>query len=225
MDYQTFFSRFGASARTKHILGMEQSGGDPHKRAFSLPATSEMPTEFIRLCPWEVEYLFSVARRARVGILETGRFNGGSLFVMACAAPETVPVYSIDIRPRDDVFLRKKLDEFSPGRQVDLIVGDSQRTSYPQIGDIDLLFIDGDHQYEGCLSDIRTWYSHLVENGHLMFHDSYLGSYGVQDAILDFMREHPELEIVQSPYIGATHWHYPAGSIAHLIKRPRAHFG
>jgi predicted O-methyltransferase YrrM len=220
MDYATFFARFGASARTKHVLGSEKSGGDPDKRAFTLPSKSEMPLEFIRLCPWEVEYLFSVAHQARKGILETGRFNGGSLLVMACAAPDGVPMWSIDKKPRDDAFMRAQLDRFCPGHAIDLIVGDSQHAKYPQIGDIDLLFIDGDHRYEGCLADITNWYGNLALGGHLLFHDSYAGSYGVQPAILDFMREHPELEIVLSPRIGAAHWHYPHGSIAHLIKRP-----
>jgi predicted O-methyltransferase YrrM len=220
MDYATFFARFGASARTKHILGSAASSGDLGKRAFALPATSEMPAEFIRLCPWEGEYLFSVAARARTGILETGRFNGGSLFVMACAAPDGVPIWSIDKKPRDDVFLRERLDRFCPAKTIDLIVGDSQQSKYPQIGEIDLLFIDGDHRYEGCLADITNWYANLVPGGHLVFHDSYEGPYGVQQAILDFMRDHSELEVVLSPKVGADHWHYPAGSIAHLIKQP-----
>ena len=61
-------------------------------------------------------------------------------------------------------------------------------------------------------NDILNWYDHLVPNGHMLFHASYLGSHGVQDAIMDFMQNHPELEIVVSPFIGAAHWHYPAGS-------------
>ena len=36
----------------------------------------------------------------------------------------------------------------------------------------------------------------VVPNGHLVFHDSYLGEWGVQDAIADFMDGHPELQVV-----------------------------
>ena len=224
MDYATFFSRFGASARTKHIRNTSENRRKKNEKrgrsAFPLPATSEMPKEFIRLCPWEMEYLFSVACQARQGILETGRYNGGSLFVMACAAPDDVPIYSIDIAPRDDRFLREKLAEHCPGKSIDLIVGDSQKSRYSQIGAVDLLFIDGDHTYEGCMNDICNWYENLLPNGHLVFHDAYLGQHGVQAAIIDFMRDHRELQAVQSPVIGASHWEYPAGSIAHLVKRP-----
>jgi predicted O-methyltransferase YrrM len=222
MEYKEFFQRFGASARRKNIkppgAGPNSPKGD--RKVFTLPESSELPEGFIRLCPWEMEYLFCVARDAKVGILETGRFNGGSLFVMSCAAPESVPLWSIDLAPQNDAFLKERLAAFRPNSKIDLIVGDSQHTKYPQIGDVDVLFIDGDHTYEGCAADIENWYGNLLAGGHLVFHDSYQGRHGVQASIVDFMRKHPELQIVQSPFIGASYWHYPAGSIAHFIKRP-----
>jgi predicted O-methyltransferase YrrM len=222
LDFDTFFAKFGGSARTKNILpDVSQLAADDlrrNKRRFTLPQQSGLPAEFIRLCPWELEYLFAVARRAKRGIIEIGRFNGGSCFVMACAA-EDVPIHSIDIRPRDDGRFRQLLQQHAVGRNVNLIVGDSQKTKYPEVGEADLLFIDGEHTYEGCMNDIMNWYDHVVPGGSLLFHDSYLGKWGVQDAIVNFMNEHPELQIIQSPFIGAHYWHYPAGSIAHLLKR------
>lgn len=209
-DFKTFFQAFGSSARTKNI---ERRGG-----VLKLPEQSGLPPEFIRLCPWEIEYLFSVARRCRIGIIETGRFNGGSCFVMACAAPH-VPLYSIDIKPRGDDLLRQLFAQHGVGSKVDLIVGDSQRTRYEQVGKVDLLFIDGDHTYEGCKNDLENWYDNLVPGGHLVLHDCYLGRHGVQDAVMDFMQQHPELVIVQPPFMGASYWHNPAGSICHLMKR------
>lgn len=223
MDYGEFFAKYGGAARTKNL----HREADPaagtrasvNKRRMSLPPPNALPAEFIRLCPWEMEYLFTVARRARLGILETGRFNGGSLFVMACAAETGVPLYSIDNNPQNDALLLELLGAAVPGAKPDLIVGDSQHTRYPQIGTVDLLFIDGDHSYEGCMADIVNWYGNLAVNGHLLFHDAYQGRHGVQDAIADFMDSHPELQVIHSPFIGRYYWHYPAGSIAHLIRR------
>ena len=226
MDYATFFETFGAAARTKNIAKgkdakrPEKGPRRPNLRRFVLPESGPLPAEFIRLCPWEMEYLFTVATHARTGILETGRFNGGSLFVMACAARAGLPIHSIDIDPRNDALLRDLLEQHCPAANVSLIVGDSQNTTYPEVGKVDLLFIDGDHTYEGCLADAENWYGHLEDHGHLLFHDSYLGTHGVQRAIADLMSRHPELQVIQSPFIGAAYWHYPAGSIAHLIKRP-----
>ena len=223
MDYNNFYVKFGGSARTKNISTPQPPfvpRGDLRRnlRPFSLPEKSGLPPEFIRLCPWEMEYLFTVARRARRGIIETGRFNGGSCFLMACAAPD-VPIYSIDIAPQNDGLLRQLFQQHGVGKNVDLIVGDSQKTKYPQIGAVDLLFVDGDHSYDGCLNDMVNWYDHLQPNGHLVVHDSYLGQWGVQDAIMDMMDRHAELQVIQSPFIGPFYWHYPAGSFAHLIKR------
>jgi hypothetical protein len=209
MNYEQFFKRFGGSARTKNI--------GPNRRPFALPGQSGLPREFIRLCPWEMEYLFAVARHARLGIVETGRFNGGSCFLLTCAAPD-VPVYSIDTAPQNDELLLELFRQHGVGRNVRLIVGDSH-DEFPQIGAVDLVFIDGDHSYEGCMRDLVNWYDHLAANGHLILHDSYCGPWRVQEAIIDFMSTHHDLQVLQSPFIGASYWNYPAGSIAHLIKR------
>ena len=223
MEYHEFYAKFGGSARTKNIAKTPPSdapAGAPARnlRSFSLIEHSGLPKEFIRLDPWEMEYLFAVARRARRGIIETGRYNGGSCFLLACAAPD-VPIYSIDLAPKNDALLRQKFAEHGVGAKVELIVGDSQKQKYPQIGTVDVLFVDGDHTYDGCMNDMVNWYGNLAVNGHLILHDSYLGHWGVQDAIADFMDLHPELQVVQSPFIGPHYWHYPAGSMAHLIKR------
>ena len=223
MDYQTFFTRFAGSARTKNI-GMVANG---LKRPFSLPTSSELPREFFRLCPWELEYLFTVACHARKGIVETGRFNGGSSLVMACAAPD-LPIHSIDIAPQDDALLKHLFAQIGVGQNVDLIVGDSQKTKYPQIGEAGLLFVDGDHSYAGCTNDLSNWYDHLLPNSHILVHDCYAGHAGpgdggsdVQKAVADFLSAHPELQVIKSPFIGPFYWNYPAGSIAHMIKRAR----
>jgi len=154
MDYQTFFTRFAGSARTKHLQqppgergSAEQKRG---KRRFAIPQDSELPKKFIRLCPWEMEYLFTVARRARKGILETGRFNGGSLFVMACAAPEGVPIHSIDIAPKDDARLGKFLERFCPQAKVELIVGDAV-----SLGDAPKVIVDAVNDSAVAMATIR----------------------------------------------------------------------
>jgi predicted O-methyltransferase YrrM len=172
LEYSAFYQKFGGSARTNNIAAVmlqPAPPGDParNRRAFSLPATSGLPKEFIRLCPWEMEYFYLVARRVKRGIIETGRFNGGSCFLLACAAPD-VPIHSIDIAPRNDDLLRTLFKQHNVGQNVDLIVGDSQKTKYPQIGEVDLLFVDGDQSYDGCMNDMVNWYDHLLPNGHLL---------------------------------------------------------
>ena len=141
-------------------------------------------------------------------------------FFYPARAPD-VPVHSIDMAPQDDERLKRYFAEHKVGENVNLIVGDSQHTKYDAIGPLDLLFIDGQHTYDGCMSDIRNWYDNVVPNGTIVFHDSYINpAYGVQEAILDFLDERrDELDVVVSPLIGPAPWRYPHGSMACLRKR------
>lgn len=175
-----------------------------------------IPRDFIRLDPWEMEYLFMLASYSQIGILETGRFNGGSALVMACAN-STAPIYSIDIKPQNDNRLKNILSGVGVGENIQLITGDSQKTKYAAIGKIDLLFVDGDHSFQGCLNDLENWYENIVIGGHIVLHDSYFGC-EVQSAIIKFMESH-KVETVVSPYKIRSHFRYPEGSLCHLIKR------
>ena len=81
-----------------------------------------------------------------------------------------------------------------------------------------MLFIDGDHSYEGCTADLENWCPNLIAGGHIVLHDCYYGS-PVQDSVIDFLARHPEFEAVQTPYVHAEYWHLPAGSLVHLKKK------
>jgi predicted O-methyltransferase YrrM len=228
--YQEFFAQFGASCRRKHLnpgklrlwiqdVRVRLAGKTPKPRValrtYPLPARSSLPPKFIRLDPWEMDYLFTIASIAKVGILETGRFNGGSVFLMSWAN-RAVPIWSIDLAPRDDELLRQFLDGHGIGRNVRLIVGDSQHQRDPRVTGFDVLFVDGDHSYQGCTNDLENWWPLLATGGHVVLHDSYHGN-EVQRAAIDFVKSHPS-EIVQTPFINSLHWHNPCGSLAHFRK-------
>lgn len=236
IDYQEFFSKFGGSLRTKNLVPTTNSIFDfknvvryllkrwpysdevhtGNKRPYNIPSDSALPKEYIRLCPWEAEYLYLLASKAKLGIVETGRFHGGSTFMLAYAN-RIVPIHSVDIAPQNDALVRAYLTANDFGANVDLIVGDSQNVKYPHVGMVDMLFIDGDHSYEGCTRDLENWYPSLAPGGHIVLHDCYFGS-PVQDSVINFMREHPEVSAIQSPYIHASYWHHPCGSLAHLVR-------
>ncbi len=215
MIYKKFFREYGACYRV--LPGSKRDIPLPPPPKFLRADDLSNPAVgFVSLYPWEGEYLFHVARRARLGLLEIGRFKGGSTFLLACAAPK-VPIYSIDRAPQDDEHLQQIFKETGQGRRVNLIVGDSQHGRFPSVGPYDVLFIDGDHSYDGVAADISNWYGGLAKNGHVLFHDSH--KRGVQDAIADFITAHPEAQVLLTPFMGPSYWENPHGSLAHLIKR------
>jgi len=188
---------------------------DWQKIEMRLPKVKRLPRDLVRLEPWETEYLFSLARQSAEGIVETGRFRGGSTIVLAAAA-QKVPIWSIDISPQDDVALKKLFYELQVGNNVSLLVADS--TSDVQgVGDFDLLWIDGDHSLAGCLGDIRRWWPRLVPGGSMVLHDCYLGC-EVMDAVSVFLSEESNYEIVAGAVNGRAHFRSPSGSICHIRK-------
>jgi predicted O-methyltransferase YrrM len=116
-------------------------------------------------------------------IVEIGAGNGGTLYMWSRGIDSSELVTSIDVR-----FLTGKrlLRNYSTDAKVRLINDDSrsQRTIDKlkrtlDGASIDLLYIDGDHSYEGVKSDFEM-YSNLVKDGGIVMLDDidnqdYLG--------------------------------------------------
>jgi predicted O-methyltransferase YrrM len=169
----------------------------------------------------EAALLYSLARDATDGpFVEIGRFKGGSTVVFASALPEGVELWSYDLhvalRPdmpgeQLDAELRDALDRLGLAGKVHVLVADSRKVEPPS-DRIELLFVDGDHSYEGARADFDRWSPLVSPGGHLLFHDAVdTGGYGnvypgVARAVAEVERE-PMWE--RRP---------GAGSIAHFVK-------
>jgi predicted O-methyltransferase YrrM len=231
MAYGAFFDVYGRSYRTKNLvahptartarikaaakllLGRHQTAS---RTVYALPATSALPREFIRLDPWEGAYLFMLAQLATFGVVEIGRFHGGSTFLLSSANRE-IPIWSIDVISSEDERLRRLFANNDTGENVELLVGDSHAGAFPEIGDFDLLFVDGDHTHEGVLADLERFFPRLAPGGHVLVHDCY-PEMEVLAAVVDFVSRH-DVAVIQSPYIPSEHWRMPAGSLVHFVKR------
>lgn len=107
-------------------------------------------------------------------IVEIGAEFGMSASLFCWFAPHTAKIYSIDLFPGD--LLQVHTDNLKragfAGRSKQ-IQGDSAQIGFGwQLGKIDLLFIDGDHSYNGVQRDIAAWIPHVKVNGVVIFHDA-----------------------------------------------------
>jgi predicted O-methyltransferase YrrM len=169
----------------------------------------------------EAALLYRLARDAGTAtIVEIGRFKGGSTLLMASAmaAGSTLWSYDLHIPARSDLLGADLDDELADALKrlgvqdgVRLVVGDSRTVEIPP-GPFDVLFIDGDHSYEGARADFERWSPHVSEGGHLLFHDAVdTGSYGnvypgVQRAVA---------EVITGGSFAAARG---AGTIAHFVR-------
>jgi predicted O-methyltransferase YrrM len=93
--------------------------------------------------------------------------------------------YDLHVAAREDLVgseldaeLEAALRRLGVDDGVELLVGDSRTVELPP-GPFDVLFIDGDHSYDGVKADFERWGPHVRDGGHLLFHDATdTGSYG-----------------------------------------------
>jgi Methyltransferase domain len=118
--------------------------------------------------------------------LEVGVDKGRSLDIARDVSDPQVEIYGVDLLP----------DPLVPG--TSFIQGDSSEIAEEWDREINVLFIDGDHTYEGCALDIKSWYPHMAKDGVMLFHDCDATSPGVEQAVEEFALEH-DLEVWKSP--------------------------
>ena len=212
-----------ASARTtpgKHLL---HAATAPDRRAERFPDVPRWPTsvqgfedlDFLFTSSQldhgvaslrfdEAALLYRLARDVGTGtVVEIGRFKGGSTVVFSAALAGGSALWSYDLhvpaRPglhgaELDDELRAALERLGLLRQVHLVVGDSRTVELPP-GPYDIVFVDGDHSYEGARADAERFGPGLRPGGHLLFHDavdtaSYGNVYpGVQRAAAELARD------------------------------------
>ena len=54
---------------------------------------------------------------------------------------------------------------------------------------IDLAFIDGDHSYEGCYTDLKMVYPKMKKDSVILVHDCYARDQGTTMAVIQFLKD------------------------------------
>lgn len=117
--------------------------------------------------------------------LEVGVDKGKSLSVAKMVAKEGVEIWGIDLRPSPEV------------AGTNFVNGDSTTTKLGK--EVNVIFIDGDHSYEGCKADIDNWHPQMAEHGVMLFHDCDESSPGVVQAVKEFVEENNLIDVYYDP--------------------------
>lgn len=176
----------------------------------------------------EGAYLYRIVRElSDATVVEIGRFKGGSTLLMAAALTQGSQLYSYDWfsaprspltkssgttrhpaqgRPQLDERLQDALARYELSDRVHLIVADS-RTAAPPPDGCDLVFLDGDHSYEGVRADYEHWAPHVRPGGRLLFHDAVArdlapSAIGVTRLVEEIENEKPR-RFIREPAVGS----------------------
>lgn len=148
----------------KHFLGLDE--------AHSQLSESEKAT------------LSKLAQNAN-SILEIGIFEGSSTRLLISNAPKNARVHAIDpfISGRIGIcwgkFVAKR--EISKGKVSNPTIAVTIHEDFSQNvkieGELDLIFVDGDHSLEGITRDWADWSGKVSKGGIIALHDSIAPSY------------------------------------------------
>jgi predicted O-methyltransferase YrrM len=152
----------------------------------------------------ELIALYELGRSAPAGghIVEIGTFHGSSAVALALGSRKgnRLRVYSVDpyepfappgkrrkYGPFDRIPMLKNLLRAGVVEEVWLVNLASQAAARAWSGPISLLWIDGDHSYEGALADFQAWEPFVMRGGLIAFDDATdpsLGPHRVIDEAL-----------------------------------------
>ena len=119
---------------------------------------------------WMVPVFWGIARGFKnVKVGEIGMRFGISTLALALAARDVGGhVWSIDID--ECIEGRRNVHAAGLSDYHTFIHGDSAAVEFPE--ELDVLFIDGDHSYQGCSLDFHAHAPRVKPGGVILFHDS-----------------------------------------------------
>ncbi|MBT3817695.1 MAG: class I SAM-dependent methyltransferase, partial [Candidatus Magasanikbacteria bacterium] len=141
------------------------------------------------LAPMQVKseirkFLLRIGKDKPKTIVEIGTANGGTLFLLTRVAHSQAHIYSVDLPGGAfgggyHMWRKRLYKKFAKNKQsIHLIRANSheektkQRLKNKLKGkEIDVLFIDGDHSYEGVKQDFELYQDMVKSGGYIGFHD------------------------------------------------------
>lgn len=152
--------------------------------------------------PNEIEALCSFLADKKIKtIIEIGVERGGTTILWANLVGKKGKVFAIDLYSVQPVYRGEKPKEITE------IVGDSHSLGVVQVlqnhlGNerVDLLFIDGDHSYEGARADYEDYKPFVKSGGWIVFHDI------VNQPVANLWQELKKQDVFSLEIIDQTHY-------------------
>jgi predicted O-methyltransferase YrrM len=187
---QPFLLNFNFYRSLWKLKQLEQDTLQTEGNLFKIPFTFEGYDIFNSIRPkqviWEIKKLYDLVEELDAEyICEIGTFRGGTFYLWCKVAREDATLISIDLSSGslDEAFSpdrRRFYQKFAKSRQQQLcfLPADSHQRSTAEkvsfiLGDrqLDFLFIDGDHSYEGVKQDFELYSPFVRTGGIIAFHD------------------------------------------------------
>jgi predicted O-methyltransferase YrrM len=149
--------------------------------------------------------LYELAKDVRAGcILEVGSYRGRSTVALGLGSlnGRRPPVYAIEphetfqgllggrFGPGDRAAFYRAMLETGCYEVVRLINVSSEVIAPGWTHEIGLLWIDGDHSYQGVKRDVACWLPHLAGHGLIVFDDTLDPSLGPHQVITEMIQTH-----------------------------------
>jgi hypothetical protein len=166
-------------------------------------------------------YLGNELKSKELKICEIGVYEGLYANVISSELPLS-EIHLIDLwDPDGNDFFYSEFDDdqmngayekvrtrFNGNPNIKILKGDSKELfGNFKDGYFDWIYIDGDHSYEGVLSDLKNWFPKVKKGGVISGHDfdpdlgwEISSKFGVNQAIDDFFKDTDEIYLTSEPY-------------------------
>lgn len=97
-----------------------------------------------------------------------------------------------------DINYKKVCNLFKGDKNVLILKGFSHKMAklIPD-NSLGLVYLDGDHSYQGVKADIKAWWPKLVGGGIMGFHDFGNLAYGVNRAVIEHMKGEQNVNVIK----------------------------
>jgi predicted O-methyltransferase YrrM len=143
------------------------------------------------ISPLELRVICELARMiAPKNVLEIGTFEGRTTLNLALNLPES-KIYTLNLPQESCSFqVGKYFHGAEEAGRITQLFGNSREFDFSGLPRMDLVFVDGDHSYDGVVSDSENAFNVLAEDGIILWHDFDTCHLATTKAVLDAVAKH-----------------------------------